>query len=238
MSVVIGNHCSSGILDAITNGPIMAHLSTQQRLLAVSAELFNRYGVEAVSVGQIAEAMKISPGNLTYHFKKKSDLIAKHVDAFEHSLQRKVDSFPVISNPKNFSKAYLELIELVFGYRFLFIGANYLIQNDLVKTVRYAKLINDTKKRFARQIDRLVSAGYMKPVRPPYSVAMLVDSIWWQWLGFLLAIQIKPLTTRPSIKAICADAALHIVFLNHHYVDPTFFRAVQAEFKKYARRAN
>lgn len=214
----------------------MVKPTTHQRLLAVSAELFNKYGVEAVSVGQIAEALKISPGNLTYHFQKKSDLIDEHMDAFERQLQRMVDAFPVISSPKTFAHAYLDMIALVFGYRFLFIGANYLIGNDLVRPTRYAKLVRDIKKRFARQIDRLVRKGYMKPMRAPYTVTLFIDSIWWQWLGFLLAVQIQPPGARPSLRAMCADAALHILYLNHHYADPAFFRAVQKELKSHARR--
>src|SRR5262245_25517612 len=100
--------------------------TNQQRVLEMSAELFNRYGIEAVSVSQIAEALKISPGNLTYHYKKKADLLADHISAFEERLREAIDQLPVLANARTFSDAYIELLQLTLQYRFLFIGANYI----------------------------------------------------------------------------------------------------------------
>jgi len=50
-------------------------LSTAERIVLASIELFNREGVQHVAVKDIAAALKISPGNLTYHFKLKQDLL-------------------------------------------------------------------------------------------------------------------------------------------------------------------
>jgi AcrR family transcriptional regulator len=210
--------------------------STQQRVLEMSAELFNRYGIEAVSVNQISEALKISPGNLTYHYQKKTHLLLEHMGQFEKLLLERMERFPVISNAKTFSEAYVELLSLTFRYRFLFIGANYIIQNDLLSADRYQKLVATTKRSFARQIKRLISSGYMTPIKEPYTIEILVDSIWWQWLGWLLSMQILPPTKQVPERRLLADAVLHILFLNHHYVDQDYFRAVQAELKRLARK--
>lgn len=209
--------------------------TNQQRVLEMSAELFNRYGIEAVSVSQIAEALKISPGNLTYHYKKKADLLADHIGAFKERLREAIDALPVLANARTFADAYVELLELTLHYRFLFIGANYIIQNDLVPIVRYEKLIEVVKKAHVRQIKRLVAEGYMKPIEKPYSMDVLVDGIWWQWLGWLIAMQITPPARRAPERKLIADAVLHIFFISHHYVDPAFFREVQAELKKIGR---
>jgi AcrR family transcriptional regulator len=209
--------------------------TTQQRVLDKSAELFNQFGIEHVSVGQLSEALKISPGNLTYHYKKKSDLIGTHLDQFQQRLQEAVERMPVYSNAKTFCAAWINLLALTLRYRFLFIGANYIIQNDLVPVARYEKLIDTTKQSFIRQIRRLIAEGYMTEIKKPYSVEMLVDSIWWQWLGSLLVMQITPPHKRVSEPRLLADAALHILFLSHHYVDPDFFRQVQSEFKRLGR---
>ena len=209
--------------------------TNQQRVLEMSAELFNRYGIEAVSVSQIAEALNISPGNLTYHYKKKSDLLADHITAFEDRLRQGIEQLPVYSNAKTFSAAYIDLLQLTMHYRFLFIGANYIIQNDLVPIARYEKLIEVVKRAHVRQIKRLVAEGYMKPIEKPYSMEVLIDGIWWQWLGWLIAMQITPPAKRAPERKLLADAVLHIFFLSHHYVSPEFFRDVQAELKKLGR---
>lgn len=209
--------------------------TTQQRVLDTSAELFNRYGIEAVSVGQIAEALKISPGNLTYHYKKKSDLIAAHLANFDHALQQRVREMPVLAEPRTFSAGWLDLVTLTFGYRFLFVGANYILQNDLLPPGRYAKLIETTKANFVRAIQRLVAKGFMQPIQAPYTTEMLVDSIWWQWLGSLLSMQVSPPAATVSERRLLADAVHHILFVAHHYIDQGFFREVQRELQRLGR---
>jgi AcrR family transcriptional regulator len=47
----------------------------KDKILNKALELFNTFGYESVTMRDIAGALKISPGNLTYHFKKKDDLI-------------------------------------------------------------------------------------------------------------------------------------------------------------------
>ena len=103
------------------------------------------------------------------------------------------------------------------------------------KPPRYRELISITKKTFVRQTQRLVEEGYMKPIQKPYDVDMLIDSIWWQWLGWMLVTQIALPDNRKAERKQLADAVLHILFLAHHYIDPEFFKAVQLELKKLAR---
>jgi AcrR family transcriptional regulator len=209
---------------------------TQLRVLEMSAELFNRYGVEAVSVNQISEALSISPGNLTYHYEKKSHLLAEHMGRFEKLLLERMERFPLVSNAKTFSEAYVELLSLTLRYRFLFLGANYIVQNELLKPERYQKLVTTIKRSFARQIKRLVADGYMTPIKEPYTIDIFVDSIWWQWLGWLMSMQILPPVKKVPEPRLLADAVLHILFLNHHYANQDFFRAVQTELKRLGRK--
>ncbi|MEM9055710.1 MAG: helix-turn-helix domain-containing protein, partial [Pseudomonadota bacterium] len=54
--------------------------STPDRILEASRRLFNAKGYAATSLSEIATAIGISQGNLTYHFPAKSDL-AMRIDA-------------------------------------------------------------------------------------------------------------------------------------------------------------
>jgi len=209
--------------------------STQNRILQMSAKLFNLHGIEAVSIGQISEALKISPGNFTYHYKKKSDLIEHHFRVIDDGMTRILHDFPINGSPRDFSNALVELMELVFSYRFLFLGGSYVIKNDLISAARYKLLINTNKRRFVQQIERLIAHDHMLPVKAPYSVEQLVDSIWWQWLGWLLSMQITP-PKNVSDRKLVTEELINILFLNHHYTRPVFFRAVRAEIRKAARR--
>ena len=48
---------------------------TKQKILDTARELFNERGYNAVSLKDIADALNISKGNLTYHFRKKEELM-------------------------------------------------------------------------------------------------------------------------------------------------------------------
>lgn len=47
----------------------------KEKILNKALDLFNIYGFESVKMRDISGALNISPGNLTYHFKKKEDII-------------------------------------------------------------------------------------------------------------------------------------------------------------------
>lgn len=49
--------------------------NTKQKIIQTAIQLFNEQGVVKTRVQDIAEAVGISPGNLTYHYKTKSELM-------------------------------------------------------------------------------------------------------------------------------------------------------------------
>ncbi|HHT17748.1 MAG TPA: TetR/AcrR family transcriptional regulator [Papillibacter sp.] len=59
---------------------------TRQEILNAARTLFNQYGYNGVSLRDIAEAVGISKGNLTYHFSKKEDIIESLLDSEKGSL--------------------------------------------------------------------------------------------------------------------------------------------------------
>jgi AcrR family transcriptional regulator len=57
------------------NGNIKKKDSLREKILKTARELFNRHGYNEVSMRDISEELEISVGNLTYHFRKKEDLV-------------------------------------------------------------------------------------------------------------------------------------------------------------------
>lgn len=53
---------------------------TRQAILCTAKALFNERGYDAVSTGDISNALGISKGNLTYHFKRKEDVMEAIVE--------------------------------------------------------------------------------------------------------------------------------------------------------------
>ena len=93
---------------------------TRTRILVSSLLLFNENGEPNTTTNEIADEVDISPGNLYYHFHKKSDL----VDAL--LLEFKADARQVLRRPES-QQASLDdfwvflhhLLELTSAYRFL-----------------------------------------------------------------------------------------------------------------------
>ena len=59
---------------------------TAERILEVTLELFNRFGEPNVSTTLISAELRISPGNLYYHYPAKDELINALFDRYERSL--------------------------------------------------------------------------------------------------------------------------------------------------------
>lgn len=59
-------------------------MKTRDKIIQIALEFFNKKGYANVGVREIARSLGISPGNLSYHFSKKEDIL--FVLAKQHSL--------------------------------------------------------------------------------------------------------------------------------------------------------
>lgn len=95
--------------------------ATRQRILVASLLLFNEHGEPKTTTNTIANEVDISPGNLHYHFHRKSDLVDALLAEFQVDARR-------VLRPVDAEQASLEnfwiflhlLLELTAAYRFLF----------------------------------------------------------------------------------------------------------------------
>lgn len=93
---------------------------TRTRILVASLLLFNENGEPNTTTNEIADEVDISPGNLYYHFNKKSDLVEALLAEFQVDVRQ-------VLRPPDSHHASLDdfwvflhhLLELTTAYRFL-----------------------------------------------------------------------------------------------------------------------
>ncbi len=114
-------------------------LKTKERVLVVSLDLFNTYGEPNVTTLQIADEMDISPGNLYYHYKNKTEIVAALFHRFEEELSDLLD-VPEVDIGIEDAWLFLHLMfECIARYQFLY--------KDLVNILhRYEKISGRFRK--------------------------------------------------------------------------------------------
>ena len=99
----------------------MPKRDTRTRILLTSLQLFNEFGEPNTTTNDIADETDISPGNLHYHFRRKSELLDALLAEFQ------ADARNLLVQPNDEANAIDEfwgflhlLIEMLVAYRFLF----------------------------------------------------------------------------------------------------------------------
>jgi AcrR family transcriptional regulator len=119
---------------------------TAERILEVALALFNRFGEPNVSTTLIAAELRISPGNLYYHYAAKEELINTLFDRFECPLGQLLNVGDEVRDVEDAWFFMHSLFELIWQYRFLYRDLNDLLsKNRRLETHFQAVLKNKTR---------------------------------------------------------------------------------------------
>ena len=95
--------------------------ATRTRILVTSLSLFNENGEPNTTTNDIANEADISPGNLHYHFRKKSELVDAILAEFQVDAKRVLQATVEDRESLHDFWMFLHLLtETTAGYRFLF----------------------------------------------------------------------------------------------------------------------
>jgi AcrR family transcriptional regulator len=143
---------------------------TRERILELSLRLLNDYGEPNVNTTIIAEQMRISPGNLYYHFEKEID---------------KLLTVPAGTRPPNVEDAWFFLhllFELIFRYRFIYRDLNNLLINSRALELRFKALLEQKISMTRWLCAGLARHGALKagPAEvESLATNMVVVTTWW-----------------------------------------------------------
>ena len=167
-------------------------ISTYDKIIDKSIQLFNKHGVFNVSVQRIAAALKISPGNVTYHFKKKNDIlhaILKRVEDSMEATRAQVEQLD--ADVKKHYEFMISIHRELWNYRFIFNNMVYLNSEDKTLGKRILRINEASKKQLHELAELSVQRGWLEPIQPPNSTKLLTENLWYIWLSWLRMSQLE-----------------------------------------------
>lgn len=149
---------------------------TKRNILEASRELFNCYGVANVSQRRIAEHLGISPGNLTYHFKKSNDM----VEALYYELAGTMDQAMAEIKSMKYNQEFIFklvdlLVESFFEYRFIFLDFVQIMRNHEQIRKHYEQLSLLRKQQFKEAVQHLTDTQMIRKEELPHEYDYLYE---------------------------------------------------------------
>ena len=152
--------------------------STKEKILSAALKLFNKEGVNKVTLRDIAKEISISTGNLAYHYRNKDHIIEaifRQMKAERDEILGGVQQIPSLDKIYNQNKY---LIALGKKYLFFFV--------DIVQILRTYPAIGKLHQAYLEQsklyvkgvLDYSVGSGNMRPEKIEGEYGRLAHTIW------------------------------------------------------------
>lgn len=129
-----------------------APIDTRERILRTALTMANSHGVDAVAIRSLAKELDLSPGNVSYHFPRKADVLA----ALSEQLSARNEPLGEIvpENLGDLLERYRQALRHQYEHRGLVVALPHLIETYPDIRRRYREV---ERQRFAQQRDQLVA---------------------------------------------------------------------------------
>lgn len=133
--------------------------STKQDIMACARRLFEEHGYNGVSMREIARELGISVGNLTYHFKKKENLL----EAMILDPDRAGNPPPAPQTLEDLTAYFRHLLEVQQTYAFYFDSYHQLAQTSPLLAAIQQKMLGQVMEDLAACFQALTAQGILAP---------------------------------------------------------------------------
>jgi len=202
-------------------------MSNRERIIEETRVLMNEHGAQSIGTTQIAEALKISPGNLYYHFKNKEEIVRILFDDVERALNDLLTAdIEIPISAARFAGFYLRSLEVVWDNRFFFGGVLQLLRKDAELAERYRIVQAETIDGLEGLARQFVKDGNMEKPRGRNgfrSVALNTWLVWTNWIRYKQTIAPNQLVAREDL----VEGVGQIFDVLTPYLDPDFERAAR-----------
>ncbi len=193
---------------------------TAERILETTLELFNRFGEPNVSTTLISAELKISPGNLYYHYPAKDELINALFDRYERSLSELLNASDGVRNVEDAWFFMHTLFELIWQYRFLYRDLNDLLSKNRRLETHFQWIFKNKTRSVKAMLDGMSRVGSMKidsrEVEPTANSMVVVLTY---WLSFEYVKDPRRALEPESAQAALMRGAHHTLALLTPYLE-------------------
>jgi len=152
-------------------------MKMKEKILLKAIELFNAQGIPSTSPNQIAAALNVSVGNLTYHFRTKEILVTEVYERMDGESKdiMKLDGYLTLDSYRKIMKEFRDFMN---NYPFFFQDLVYITRNfpEVAKLYEAANLNRFKKGRIL--FNYYIETGRMVPEKDGINYDLLIHNVW------------------------------------------------------------
>ena len=189
-------------------------MTTRETILKRALELFNQRSIESVGIRELATDLNIRPGNITYYFPKKEDIL---VELAQQLSELNSATIVKLENPTmtEFMARYFQVFNNHYEYRCLFLSFVNQMQQNKTLSDNYGKVEKSRQEEFRKILKKLSANGHLEKTISNETIDHLVSflSLVARFWISEATVSYKKLTKPQAIKHYLE--LIGFVFLQH-----------------------
>jgi AcrR family transcriptional regulator len=212
-------------------------MKTRDRIIQASLELFNEQGERSITTNHIAAHLKISPGNLYYHFRNKEDIIRCIFSLYETHLESGFQPYDGAEVDVELLIGYFDaMFYTLWQFRFMYANLADILERDDELKRRYLKAQQQVLSRSSLVLRKLNQDGFIQVAED--EVVALADTIKMIvsfWIGYKLTQSSIATITKASLY----EGVLRVLMIFKAYATPSSmatFNRLEEHYQSLARQ--
>lgn len=152
-------------------------MKLKEKILIKAVELFNEKGISSTSPNQIAAALNISPGNLTYHYKTKAILVKAVYEKMDTDSKNFIKHTGYLTL-NDFRKTMEEFRDFIQKHKFFFQDLAFIVQKYPEVGQLYEKTALSRLKEGRMVFEHFMETGRMISEKEGVNYTYLIHNVW------------------------------------------------------------
>jgi AcrR family transcriptional regulator len=194
-------------------------ITNRHKILLESVGIFNRMGAGSTTTNHICAALRVSPGNLYFHFKNKEEIVFAIFGRMceeTYALWKEALASPEFPPPLAFIE---QSMEIFWRYRFFHREMYHLRRQDPALSLRWHKHLEKTRRFMRAAFAKWLRDGHVNRVGDAFTFRMINDIVLVTASSFFQFYESpdRPATTKPLQLANQYLARFLLPYLSAEY---------------------